>query len=60
VNAVVALSIHPPAGGWSSLRWQFIVGILLAACGATMVTLYKPGPGPAKPDKPAIEKPTGR
>jgi len=60
VNAVVALSIHPPAGGWSSLRWQFIVGILVAALGATMVTVYKPGPGPAKPDKPALEKPTGR
>ena len=60
VNAVVALSIHPPAGGWSSLRWQFIVGILLAALGATMVTVYKPGPGSAKPYKPALERPTGR
>ena len=46
VNAVVALSIHPPAGGFSSLRWQFVVGILLAALGGTMVTLYKPGPAP--------------
>ena len=49
VNAVVALSIHPPAGGFSSLRWQFVVGILLAALGGTMVTLYKPGPAPVKP-----------
>jgi len=55
VSAVVALSIHPPAGGWSSLRWQFVVGILLAALGGTMVSLYKPGPGPAKP--PVSEKP---
>jgi hypothetical protein len=46
VNAIVALSMHPPAGGWSSLRWQFVAGILLAACGGTMVTLYKPGPAP--------------
>ena len=45
VNAVVALAIHPPAGGFSSLRWQFIAGILLAAVGGMMVTLYKPGPG---------------
>lgn len=49
VNAVVALSIHPPAGGLSSLRWQFVVGILLAALGGTMVTLYKPGPAPPSP-----------
>lgn len=46
VNAVVALSLHPPAGGISSLRWQFVVGILLATLGGTMVTLYKPGPAP--------------
>jgi len=49
VNAVVALIIHPPAGGVSALRWQFIVGILLAALGGTMVTMYKPAPGGAKP-----------
>ena len=56
----VALAVHPPAGGWSSLRWQFIVGILLAACGAMMVTFYKPAPGPAKAAQPAIERPSGR
>ena len=44
VNAVVALAIHPPAGGWSNLRWQFVAGILLAALGGCLVTLYKPGP----------------
>lgn len=49
VNAVIALMIHPPAGGLGSLRWQFIVGILLAALGGTMVTLYKPAPGGGKP-----------
>ncbi len=46
VNAVVALSIHPPAGGFSSLRWQFVAGILLAALGGCLVTFYKPGPAP--------------
>ena len=42
VNAVVALAMHPPAGGWLALRWQFVAGILLAALGGCLVTLYKP------------------
>jgi len=46
VNAVVALWLHPPVGGWSALRWQFIVGILLAAVGGCLVTKYKPNPPP--------------
>jgi drug/metabolite transporter (DMT)-like permease len=54
VNAVVALLWHPPAGGLASLRWQFVAGILLAALGGCLVTLYKPPPGPA-PARPAIE-----
>ena len=44
VNAVVALAMHPPAGGFGNLRWQFVAGILLAALGGCLVTLYKPGP----------------
>jgi len=44
VNAVVALSIHPPAGGVSSVRWQFFAGIALAALGGFLVTKYKPNP----------------
>jgi hypothetical protein len=46
VNAACALTIHPPAGGLASLRWQFVAGILLAAIGGCLVTLYKPGPPP--------------
>jgi len=53
VNAVVALSMHPPAGGISSIKPQFFAGILLAAVGGTLVTLYKPAPGGAKPASPA-------
>jgi hypothetical protein len=53
VNATVALLMHPPAGGFSSLRWQFIAGILLAAVGGMMVTFYKPGPSPSKAPQPA-------
>lgn len=43
VNAVVALSLHPPAGGFGALRWQFVAGILLAALGGCLVTLFRPG-----------------
>ena len=48
VNAIVALSLHPPAGGWGSIKPQFFIGILLAAVGGTLVTLYKPAPAAAK------------
>jgi drug/metabolite transporter (DMT)-like permease len=46
VNAVLALSLHPPQGGVSAIRPQFFVGIALAVVGAALVTLYKPKPGP--------------
>jgi hypothetical protein len=49
VNAVVALLLHPPAGGFAALRWQFIGGILLAALGGAMVCLYKPAPAKTPP-----------
>ncbi len=42
VNAFVAMSFHPPAGGIGRLPWQFVLGIALAACGGGLVTLYKP------------------
>ena len=45
VNAVVAMLQHPPAGGFSTIRWQFVAGILMAALGGCLVTLYKPPPG---------------
>lgn len=44
VNALYSLWLHPPAGGWSSIRWQFYIGILLAALGGCLVTRYKPNP----------------
>src|SRR5580692_4938942 len=50
VNAVVALLQHPPAGGWGSIKWQFYLGIVLAATGGYLVTAFKPPPpkpGPA-------------
>lgn len=57
VNAVVSLILHPPAGGWGSIRWQFAAGILLAALGGCLVTLYKPGPAPPKPGSTAASPP---
>jgi drug/metabolite transporter (DMT)-like permease len=49
VNAIYSLMQHPPAGGWGAIKWQFYLGILLAACGGALVTKFKPAPaGPAK------------
>lgn len=49
VNAVVALIEDPPAGGFSGIRWQFVAGIVMAALGGCLVTLYKPPPAPVPP-----------
>ena len=47
VNALYTTILHPPEGGWGSIRWQFYIGLLLAVIGAGLVTLYKPAPGAA-------------
>ena len=52
VNAVVSIVQHPPAGGWGSIKPQFYLGILLAAVGGCMVSLYKPNPPQQKPVAP--------
>lgn len=52
VNAGVALSLHPPAGGWGALPRPFFAGIILAAVGGCLVTLYKPGGPPPKTPSP--------
>jgi len=52
VNAVVALSIHSPKGGWGAIPIPFYIGILLAAIGGCMVTVFKPGPGVVKKEAP--------
>jgi hypothetical protein len=49
VNALYSLWLHPPAGGWGTLKPQFFLGILLAALGGCLVTLYKTAAAPAKP-----------
>lgn len=55
VNAVTAILMHPPRGGLGSFRWQFLLGILLAALGGCLVSLYKPGP-PAANHPPAARE----
>ncbi len=42
MNAIVAISLHPPVGGLSALRWPFMLGIILAAVGGCLVSFYKP------------------
>lgn len=49
VNALVALFLHPPAGGWGAIKPQFYLGIAMAAAGGCLVTYFKPPPSPAKP-----------
>jgi hypothetical protein len=56
LNAIYTLAMHPPAGGWQKLPWPFVLGIVLAAIGGCLVSLYKPAPG-APAVKPAITIP---
>ncbi len=52
LNAIYSLVLHPPAGGWKGLPWQFVLGLALAALGGCLVTLYKPAPGAVHAPKP--------
>jgi len=54
INAVYSLWLHPPAGGITAMKPQFFVGIILAALGGCLVTLYK---DPSPPMKPAATAP---
>src|SRR5688572_32571395 len=56
VNAIVAMAMHPPKGGWSALPWQFILGLVLAATGGFLVTRYRPAAAPV-PTRPAHSAP---
>jgi len=49
VNATVALAMHPPAGGWSTVKPQFLLGLAMAAVGGCLVTLYRPQDAPKPP-----------
>jgi drug/metabolite transporter (DMT)-like permease len=56
INALYALILHPPAGGWQKLPLPFVLGIVLAAAGGCLVTLYKPAPA-APAGTPAVTHP---
>ena len=47
VNAVVATWMHPPKDGLAGVPWQFYAGIVMAAVGGCVVSLYRPPPAPA-------------
>jgi len=55
VNALYSLLLHPPAGGWASVRPQFYLGIVLAALGGCLVTFYKPNPPAPKANLAAVK-----
>lgn len=48
VNALVSITLHPPAGGIGVVKWPFWLGILLAAIGGGLVSKYKPDAPPKK------------
>ncbi len=50
VNSIVAIATSPPEGGIGMIKPQFWLGILLAATGGLLVTLYRPAP--SKPHGP--------
>jgi hypothetical protein len=54
VNAVVAIYLNPPEGGIGSIKWQFYLGIVLAAAGGCLVTLFKPPPARHAAPAPAV------
>lgn len=59
VNAIVTMILHPPAGGLSAIRWPFVLGLLMAAAGGCLVTLYRPLPAPtARPASSGPATPT--
>jgi hypothetical protein len=51
VNTLVAMMVHPPAGGIRAVPLPFMIGVVLAAAGAVMVAKYAPSNvgAPTKP-----------
>lgn len=56
VNTIVAMLVHPPEGGFRSVPLPFIIGVVLAACGAVMVAKYAPSSTGAVKHGPASAK----
>ena len=49
VNAIVAMLLHPPEGGFKTLPLPFILGIFLAAGGGFLVAKFAPSNRGAAP-----------
>lgn len=63
INAVVAIFLNPPEAGIGAIKWQFYLGILMAAAGGFLVTYFKPppprhAPAPAPAAQTATIKPS--
>jgi uncharacterized membrane protein YeaQ/YmgE (transglycosylase-associated protein family) len=54
VNSVVATTKDH---NWSNVRWPFVLGIVLAALGGALVTLYKPESKPHGPAHATVNAP---
>jgi len=57
VNAVVALLMNPPEGGFVAVPKPFYLGLLLAVAGGCLVTFFKPAPAKHKPVPVVIQSP---
>ncbi len=57
VNTIVALALHPPEGGLKSLPLPFVLGCVLAVCGAFLVAKFAPTNTGGGVPKPAIVAP---
>jgi uncharacterized membrane protein len=55
VNAIVAIYLNPPEGGLGAISWPFYLGIVLAATGGCLVTLFKPPPAKHAAAAPAAQ-----
>jgi len=55
VNTLVAMALHPPEGGLKGLPVPFLLGCVLASCGAFLVAKYAPS-NTAASAKPAVTR----
>ena len=63
VNTLVAMSVHPPAGGFKSLPLPFVLGCVMAATGAFLVAKFAPsntGPTTPPPTQPVAATPPAK
>lgn len=49
VNALVAIAMHPPEGGFAAIKPGFWLGMVMAAAGGCLVSFFKPAPGKPAP-----------